>query len=69
MPTLNLNIYFMLHIPCPHCGPRNETEFHYGAEAVVAYPSYPNSLNAMLLLTKNTVVALWQIWCLQFVHK
>jgi heterotetrameric sarcosine oxidase delta subunit len=33
----------MLHIPCPHCGLRNETEFHYGAEAGVAYPD-PNTL-------------------------
>ncbi|MSZ33836.1 MAG: sarcosine oxidase subunit delta, partial [Actinobacteria bacterium] len=21
----------MLHIPCPYCGPRDETEFHYGS--------------------------------------
>lgn len=35
--------YYMLHIPCPHCGLRNETEFHYGAEAGVAYPD-PNAL-------------------------
>ena len=40
LPTKN---YFMLHIPCPCCGPRNETEFHYGAEAGVAYPD-PNTL-------------------------
>ena len=33
----------MLYIPCPHCGLRNETEFHYGAEAGVAYPD-PNAL-------------------------
>ena len=33
----------MLYIPCPHCGPRNETEFHYGAEAGVGYPD-PNAL-------------------------
>ena len=28
----------MLNIPCPWCGPRDETEFHYGSEAGVAYP-------------------------------
>ena len=28
----------MLNIPCPWCGPRDETEFHYGHEAGVAYP-------------------------------
>jgi len=22
----------MLHLPCPFCGPRDETEFHYGGE-------------------------------------
>ena len=33
----------MLYIPCPHCGLRNETEFHYGAEAGVGYPD-PNAL-------------------------
>ncbi len=29
----------MLLITCPHCGPRNETEFRYGGEAHVAYPA------------------------------
>jgi heterotetrameric sarcosine oxidase delta subunit len=24
----------MLLIPCPHCGPREETEFRYGGEGV-----------------------------------
>ena len=38
-----ITIYSMLHIPCPHCGLRNETEFHYGAEAGVAYPD-PNAM-------------------------
>jgi sarcosine oxidase subunit delta len=26
-------------IACPHCGPREETEFHYGGQAHVAYPT------------------------------
>jgi sarcosine oxidase subunit delta len=34
----------MLYIPCPHCGLRNENEFHYGAEAGVAYPE-PNAMS------------------------
>lgn len=34
----------MLHIPCPYCGPRDETEFHYGSEAHVAYPEDPSKL-------------------------
>lgn len=34
----------MMLIPCPHCGPRNETEFHYGGQAHVAYPEDPYAL-------------------------
>lgn len=35
----------MMLIPCPWCGPRNETEFHYGGQAHVAYPSDPQELS------------------------
>ncbi|WP_349829552.1 sarcosine oxidase subunit delta [Brevibacterium litoralis] len=35
----------MLSIPCPHCGPRDETEFHYGGQADVAYPEDPYALD------------------------
>jgi sarcosine oxidase, subunit delta len=35
----------MMLIPCPYCGPRDETEFHYGGEAHVAYPEDPNALS------------------------
>ena len=35
----------MLLIPCPNCGPRDETEFHYGGQAHVAYPENPNELS------------------------
>ena len=35
----------MLLIPCPNCGPRDETEFHYGGQAHIAYPENPNELN------------------------
>lgn len=34
----------MLLIHCPHCGPRDETEFHYGGQAHVAYPEDPHAL-------------------------
>jgi heterotetrameric sarcosine oxidase delta subunit len=34
----------VLLIACPHCGPRNETEFHYGGQAHVAYPDDPAAL-------------------------
>lgn len=34
----------MLLIDCPYCGPRDETEFHYGGEAHVEYPADPYAL-------------------------
>ena len=35
----------MILIECPNCGPRDETEFHYGGQAHVAYPENPDALN------------------------
>jgi sarcosine oxidase, subunit delta len=35
----------MLCIPCPWCGDRDETEFHYGGQAGVAYPADPTALS------------------------
>lgn len=35
----------MLLFDCPNCGPRNETEFHYGGQAHVAYPENPAELS------------------------
>ncbi len=35
----------MLRIPCPHCGPRDETEFVYGGDATVAQPLDPQSMS------------------------
>lgn len=29
----------MLLIDCPHCGPRDETEFRYGGQAGIACPT------------------------------
>ena len=34
----------MLLISCPNCGPRDETEFHYGGQAHVPYPENPAEL-------------------------
>ena len=34
----------MLLIECPWCGPREETEFHYGGQAHVVYPEDPQAL-------------------------
>ena len=31
-------------IPCPWCGRREETEFHHGGQAHLAYPAEPWSL-------------------------
>jgi heterotetrameric sarcosine oxidase delta subunit len=33
----------MLLIPCPWCGPRDETEFRYGGQAHVARPAAPEA--------------------------
>ncbi len=35
----------MLQIQCPWCGLRDETEFHYGGQAHVAYPEDPAALS------------------------
>jgi len=35
----------MLLLTCPWCGPRDETEFHYGGQAGVAYPADPMALS------------------------
>ena len=35
----------MLLVHCPWCGPRDETEFAYGGEAMVAHPSDPEALD------------------------
>lgn len=35
----------MILISCPNCGPRDETEFHYGGQAHVPYPEDPSALS------------------------
>ncbi|HLI11562.1 MAG TPA: sarcosine oxidase subunit delta [Alphaproteobacteria bacterium] len=49
----------MLLIPCPWCGPRDETEFRCGGEAHIARPADPMALNDQawadyLFMRKNT---------------
>ncbi len=49
----------MLIIPCPYCGPRNETEFTYGGQAHVARPKDPEAASdeewaAYVFLRDNT---------------
>jgi sarcosine oxidase subunit delta len=35
----------MLQLSCPWCGPRDETEYHYGGQAHVPYPEDPAALS------------------------
>ena len=35
----------MLLIPCPHCGPRDQSEFSYGGEAHIVRPEDPDVLS------------------------
>ena len=35
----------MLQLKCPWCGPRDETEYHYGGQAHVPYPADPAALS------------------------
>ncbi|MDZ5621697.1 MULTISPECIES: sarcosine oxidase subunit delta [Nocardioides] len=35
----------MMLLTCPWCGPRDETEYHYGGQAHVAYPENPSDLS------------------------
>ena len=35
----------MLLIPCPWCGPRDETEFRCGGEAHISRPADPDALS------------------------
>ncbi|WP_457967527.1 sarcosine oxidase subunit delta [Arthrobacter sp. D1-29] len=57
----------MLLISCPNCGSRDETEFHYGGQAHVAYPENPNELNdrewaEFLFYRDNTKGAFAERW-------
>ena len=49
----------MLLIPCPWCGPRDESEFHYGGEAHIIRPKEPDEQSDAewadyLFMRKNT---------------
>ncbi|QHK20846.1 sarcosine oxidase subunit delta family protein [Pseudarthrobacter psychrotolerans] len=57
----------MLLISCPNCGSRDETEFHYGGQAHVAYPENPTELNdrewaEFLFYRDNTKGAFAERW-------
>ena len=58
----------MLLITCPHCGPRDETEFTYGGEAGIAYPADPEALSdpewaEYLFVRANHRGPLAERWC------
>ena len=58
----------MLLIPCPHCGPREETEFSYGGEAGISRPINPESLSDdawgdYLFMRRNPRGLLHEMWC------
>ena len=57
----------MLLIPCPWCGPRDESEFHYGGEAHIIRPPDPNTLSDAewadyLFMRKNTSGGYLEQW-------
>jgi len=57
----------MLLIPCPHCGPRAETEFSYGNEAHIARPKDPESIGDgewadYVFLRSNTKGVFFERW-------
>jgi len=58
----------MMLIPCPWCGPRNETEFHYGGQAGVPYPADPSALSdeewgRFLFVRANPKGLFHERWC------
>ena len=58
----------MLLIPCPWCGERDETEFHYGGQAHVPYPSGADAIGdeawgEYLFVRDNPRGRLAESWC------
>lgn len=57
----------MLQIPCPHCGPREETEFSYGGEAHIMRPENPDEMSDaewgdFLFMRRNTKGVFFERW-------
>jgi heterotetrameric sarcosine oxidase delta subunit len=57
----------MMLIPCPHCGPRNVTEFSYGGDARVRRPANPQAVSdaeweAYLFLRDNPCGMHDELW-------
>ena len=58
----------MLLIPCPFCGPRDESEFRYGAAGGVALPTDTPTLDdeawgAFVFIRPNPKGPLTERWC------
>jgi sarcosine oxidase subunit delta len=58
----------MLLIPCPWCGPRNDTEFSYGGESGIVRPKNPQELSDeewadYLYMRNNTRGNHVEQWC------
>jgi len=58
----------MLLIPCPWCGPRDESEFAYGGEAHVIRPPKPEKISDAewadyLFMSKNPQGSHREQWC------
>ena len=58
----------MLLIPCPWCGPRDESEFRYGGEAGVTLPAATPSLDDVawaewVFVRSNPKGPLTERWC------
>lgn len=58
----------MLLIECPWCGPREETEFHYGGQAHIARPEDPAAVSdadwgAYVFLRDNPKGVFAERWC------
>lgn len=57
----------MLQIPCPYCGPREETEFSYGGEAHIMRPENPDAMSDadwgdFLFMRRNTKGVFFERW-------
>ena len=58
----------MLLVPCPNCGERDQSEFHYGGEAHRSRPSEPETLSDeqwadYVFMRTNTKGVFAERWC------
>ena len=58
----------MLLVPCPNCGERDQSEFHYGGEAHRTRPTAPETLSDAewadyVFMRTNTKGVFAERWC------